>query len=255
MICDGLVDDVPTSQILPGRDVPGASDSITELVVVPVRSQSVEGVLVAARSTMSPRFLPVDGDVAHEFASAIAITLELIATNAQVEQLRSMADHDRIARDLHDTVIQRLFAIAMRLESAVSGSSGVAAERMGDAVDALDEVIREIRSTIFDLRRPHAAERGLRAAVAAEIDRVADLLGFAPSLRFVGPIDASVTDEAARRSGGGRPRVALERRAPRRRIRRRRHRPHRRAIDVGDRRGRRRRHVRQQATTATGYRT
>ena len=110
MIGDGLVDDVPTSQILPGRDVPGASDAITELVVVPVRSQSVEGVLVAARSTASPRFLPVDGDVAHEFASAIAITLELIATNAQVDRLRSMADHDRIARDLHDTVIQRLFA-------------------------------------------------------------------------------------------------------------------------------------------------
>ncbi len=197
MISDGLIDGVPTSTIIPGRDVPGASDSITELVVVPVRSQSVEGVLVAARSAMSPRFLPVDGDVAREFASAIAITLELIATNAQVEQLRSMADHDRIARDLHDTVIQRLFAIAMRLESAVSGSSGVAAERMGDAVDALDEVIREIRSTIFDLRRPHAAERGLRAAVAAEIDRVADLLGFTPSLRFVGPIDASVTEDAA----------------------------------------------------------
>ena len=86
----------------------------------------------------------------------------------------------------------------MRLESAVTGSSGVAAERMGEAVDTLDEVIREIRSTIFDLRRPQEAERGFRAAVATEIDRVADLLGFAPSLRVVGPIDASVTDEAAR---------------------------------------------------------
>jgi signal transduction histidine kinase len=168
------------------------------MVVVPLRSQSVDGVLVAARSTTAPRFLPVDGDVAREFASAIAITLELIAANTQVEQLRSMADHDRIARDLHDTVIQRLFAIAMRLESAVSGPTGVANERMGEAVDALDDVIREIRSTIFDLRRPHDAERGLRAVVATEIDRVADLLGFAPSLRIVGPIDASVTEDAAR---------------------------------------------------------
>ena len=198
MIVDGIVDGVPASQIVAGRNVRGASDELSELVVVPVRSQSVDGVLVAARSTKSPRFLPVDGDVAREFASAIAITLELIATNAQVDQLRSMSDHDRIARDLHDTVIQRLFAIAMRLESAVTGTSGVAAERMGEAVDTLDEVIREIRSTIFDLRRPHESERGLRAVVATEIDRVADLLGFAPSLRVVGPIDASVTEDTAR---------------------------------------------------------
>jgi len=198
MIDAGLLDAVPASTILPGREVLGASESIAELVVVPVRSQSVDGALVAARPMLSPRFLPVDSDVAHEFASAIAITLELVATNAQVERLNSMADHDRIARDLHDTVIQRLFAIAMRLESAVSGSTGVSAERMGEAVDALDEVIREIRSTIFDLRRPHDAEGGFRAAVAVEIDSVAELLGFAPSLRVVGPIDASVTEEAAR---------------------------------------------------------
>jgi len=198
LIAERLVDGVPAPTIVAGDEVPAGSDAVTELVVVPVRSQSVDGALVAARSARSPHFLSADGLVAHEFASAIAITLELVATNAQVEQLKSMADHDRIARDLHDTVIQRLFAIAMRLESALTGASGVAAERMGEAVDALDDVIREIRSTIFDLRRPHEAERGLRAVVAAEIDRVVDLLGFAPSLRVVGPIDASVTEAAAR---------------------------------------------------------
>jgi signal transduction histidine kinase len=135
--------------------------------------------------------------VVHEFASAIAITLELVAANDQLEHLRTMAEHDRIARDLHDTVIQRLFAIAMRLESAVAESQGMAAERMGEAVEGLDDVIREIRSTIFDLRRPHDADRGLRSVVAAEVDRVVDLLGFAPSLRIVGPIDAPISDATA----------------------------------------------------------
>ncbi len=110
LIAERRVDRVPAPTIVTGDDVPCGSATVTELVAVPVRSQSVDGVLVAARSARSPHFLPADGQVAHEFASAIAITLELVATNAQVEQLNSMADHDRIARDLHDTVIQRLFA-------------------------------------------------------------------------------------------------------------------------------------------------
>lgn len=167
-----------------------------EYLVSPVRTAGSRGALVAGRSTGLPKFAEVDRQVLAEFADAVAITLELIEYRSEVDRLRSMADHDRIARDLHDRVIQRLFAIAMRLESAATGASDVAETRIVEAVDALDGVIREIRTTIFNLRRPEV-KGAVRSAIAAEIDSVAEQLGFAPSLRIAGSIDDDVSDEVA----------------------------------------------------------
>lgn len=148
-------------------------------------------VLAAVRRGDPDSFTAVDREVAHRFADALAVTVELVVARDDVEQLSRLADHDRIARDLHDTVIQRLFAIAMRLEAAVPAAEGVAAARMAEAVDELDGVVRDIRTTIFNLRRPLAG-RSVRAEVAAEVDQAAELLGFAPRLRFIGPIESTV---------------------------------------------------------------
>lgn len=142
----------------------------------------------AMRSSTARPFDDLDQQIVGEFAGAIAVTLELIDARSEVAVLRSIADHDRIGRDLHDRVIQRLFAIAMGLESIAAGASGLTRDRVAEAVDSLDEVIREIRTTIFGLRTS-VGPPGLRAAVADEIDAVAQTLGFAPSLRFVGSTD------------------------------------------------------------------
>lgn len=166
----------------------------SDVAAFPITNSAEAPVLVAQRSGPAREFVELDRQILGEFADALAITIELIDARSEVEFLRSMADHDRIARDLHDRVIQRLFAIAMRLESMASGAKGAHRERIGEAVDSLDAVIREIRTTIFDLRRS-TGPTSLRTAVATEIDEAALALGYSPSLRFVGSIDDTVDRE------------------------------------------------------------
>lgn len=105
-------------------------------------------------------------------------------------------DRDRIARDLHDLVIQRLFATGMQLQGTtrVSGVPDAVTERISRAVDELDETIREIRQTIFALHEPMDADgAGVRGRVLREAAQSGSLLGFAPGVRFVGPVDSLVT--------------------------------------------------------------
>ncbi|MGW1927643.1 sensor histidine kinase, partial [Streptomyces massasporeus] len=101
---------------------------------------------------------------------------------------------DRIARDLHDLVIQRLFATGMMLESAQRRSIVPAVrEGVGKAVDELDVTIQEIRTAIFALQQgPAEAPSGLRTRVLREINMAAVPLGFKPAHRFLGAIDATV---------------------------------------------------------------
>lgn len=103
-------------------------------------------------------------------------------------------DRDRIARDLHDLVIQRLFATGMMLESAQRRSIVPAVrEGVGKAVDELDVTIQEIRTAIFALQQgPAEAPSGLRTRVLREINMAAVPLGFKPAHRFLGAIDSTV---------------------------------------------------------------
>ena len=108
-----------------------------------------------------------------------------------------MDDRDRIARDLHDLVIQRLYATGMSLEgvTARAGDSDIG-RRVSSAVDALDETIKEIRSAIFSLHsRPDSDQNGLRAQILAVADKSAEGLGFAPGLRMAGRLDEVVPAE------------------------------------------------------------
>ncbi len=99
---------------------------------------------------------------AEVFASAAAIVLALGSARQSLEALRMTSEHERIARDLHDVVIQRLFALGMRLQAAERLAQGPAAKRIRETVDAIDEVIREIRETIFDLNRRDSSDPDLR---------------------------------------------------------------------------------------------
>jgi signal transduction histidine kinase len=102
-----------------------------------------------------------------------------------------LEDRDRIARDLHDVVIQRLFGVGMSLQTAPRTD---VAERLKTAVDDLDETIRDVRMAIFQLHhRPGRAV--LRDAVAAELDEARKILGFAPRLVVSGPVEHGVPDE------------------------------------------------------------
>jgi signal transduction histidine kinase len=107
-------------------------------------------------------------------------------------------DRDRIARDLHDLVIQRLYATGMSLQGSVSLiATPEVADRVSRAVDALDETIHEIRSSIFALQaRPQTGVPGVRARVLAIADEMTLMLGFPPALQLDGKLD-EVSQEIA----------------------------------------------------------
>jgi len=133
------------------------------------------------------------------FATQAAIALELAEHRKQAEQVAVFEDRDRIARDLHDLVIQRLYATGMSLQGALSTiASGDAADRVSRAVDSLDETIKEIRSSIFALQSRHEPSLpGLRARILAVADEMSEVLGFPPTLQLDGRLDDDVPDDIA----------------------------------------------------------
>jgi signal transduction histidine kinase len=133
------------------------------------------------------------------FAAQAAIAMELAERRQDAEQIAILEDRDRIARDLHDLAIQRLFATGMTLQSAGRFiEHPEAAGRVLRAVDDLDETIKIIRSTIFGLRtREGTAHSGLRARVVRVVGEASPILGFTPSVRMEGLVDTDVPREIA----------------------------------------------------------
>jgi signal transduction histidine kinase len=168
-------------------------------VIVPLGTAGhVRGVLTAGRQSGAAPFAPGAADLVTSFAAQAAVGLELAEQRRAAERLSLYEDRDRIARDLHDLVIQRLYATGMSLEGTMPLiASPEAADRVRSAVDAMDETIREIRSAIFALQaRDDHKPPALRAQILAVVDEMMSLLGFAPSLRLGGPLDEQVPAEA-----------------------------------------------------------
>lgn len=104
-------------------------------------------------------------------------------------------DHDRIAKDLHDSVIQRLFALGLGLQGVPHRvEDAELADRVSSAVDSLDEIIRDIRTTIYGLREPHAPKQGLRPIIVGLARESEPSLGFVPDVSMSGSLDR-VTDD------------------------------------------------------------
>lgn len=137
-------------------------------------------------------------DVAGSFGSQAAVTLALAEARREHERLAVYEDRDRIARDLHDLVIQRLFATGMMLQGTtrIDDVPEAAATRVSRAVDELDETIKEIRQTIFALHEPvDGPTSSARGRVLRETSQSAALLGFEPAVRFAGPVDSMLAPE------------------------------------------------------------
>jgi signal transduction histidine kinase len=159
---------------------------------------NVRGIMTAGRRPGSMPLPPGAVETLVSFAAQAGIGLELAAHRRDAQRFAVFEDRDRIARDLHDLVIQRLYATGMSLESlAVRMGESDNARRVSSAVDALDETIKEIRSAIFSLHsRPGADEAGLRAQILEVVDTATEPLGFAPALRMSGRLDAVPADAA-----------------------------------------------------------
>ncbi|MEU6380763.1 GAF domain-containing sensor histidine kinase [Streptomyces sp. NPDC046909] len=162
--------------------------------------ERVRGVLMVANVPGGAVFPEATIDMITAFGSQAALTLEVAEHRREAERMLVLGDRDRIARDLHDLVIQRLFAGALSLQSALGhiGDRPTASERVQRVVDDLDDTIKVIRSTIYALRESDRARGGgLRARLVADTDRAARALGFSPALRMTGLIDTDVPAEYA----------------------------------------------------------
>ncbi|GAA5076241.1 sensor histidine kinase [Thermocatellispora tengchongensis] len=180
-------------------DLPLSEYGYGPSVMVPLGAASaVRGVLSVSKRAGRMPFSVADLRMLEAFAGQATVALELAEARRDAERLGLLEDRDRIAKDLHDVVIQRLFAVAMTLMSAVRlVERPEATGRLQHAIDELDETIRQIRSTIFALQQPPggAGEHSLRAQVVELVEGARGHLGFMPGLRLEGALDTRVGAE------------------------------------------------------------
>ena len=202
----GRVFQSAVGQFGPGG-APGAHVVCTEAdpgssYVAPMGTEpgQVHGVLVVVGHPGASPFGSQAVRMIIDVAAQATVALELAARRADAEQLVVFADRDRIGRDLHDQAIQRLFAAGMTLQTVLKITEKTAVrDRVSHVVGDLDDTIKVIRSTIFGLQQHESA--GLRGGLRTQILQVCqdsiELLGFTPAVRFTGPIDYQVPEQAA----------------------------------------------------------
>ncbi|SOB88613.1 sensor histidine kinase [Streptomyces sp. 1331.2] len=169
-------------------------------VPVGTAERGIRGVLLLARAAGAPLFEEDESVPLLGFAGQAAVAMELAERRRDSEQIAMLQERDRIARDLHDLAIQRLFATGMTLQGATRFiEHPEATDRVLRAIDDLDETAKTIRATIFGLRlrEKGPAAAGLRSRVVEVLERAARPLGFAPALRMSGLLDVTVPPEVA----------------------------------------------------------
>jgi signal transduction histidine kinase len=143
-------------------------------------------------------FTDVDQELAVGLAAAAGIAIENARLHARVAEFATLEDRERIARDLHDTVIQRLIAIGLGLHGTLKlvTDSAVRTRLLG-AVDDLDTTVRDVRAAIFELHTVRLPGRSVRQELIQLCSDSSRALGFDPVIRFDGPIDSAVDDSLA----------------------------------------------------------
>nr|WP_194946102.1 GAF domain-containing sensor histidine kinase [Mycolicibacterium malmesburyense] len=181
-------------QLASNRSVTGPA------LVLPLRtSDSVAGVLVAVRPPGSSPFSADELDMMAAFADQAALAWQLATTQRRMHELDVLSDRDRIARDLHDHVIQRLFAVGLALQGTIPRShKPEVRQRLTECVDDLQNVIQDIRTAIFDL---HGADAGITRLRQRLDEAVAQFASpdIRTTVQFSGPlsvVDATLADHA-----------------------------------------------------------
>ncbi|MFG2819490.1 GAF domain-containing sensor histidine kinase [Kitasatospora sp. NPDC048365] len=171
------------------------------MAVPMVSAGRVLGGLCVWRPRGTAPFTAAEKQLAQTFASQAALALRLAEYQRDKQRLAVFQDRDRIARDLHDLVIQRLFATGMMLESAARRSVVPEVQTgIGKAVDELDATIQEVRTTIYALQHGDTDDEPdtLRTRVLREGSQAAAALGFKPAITFTGPVESLVGEQTSR---------------------------------------------------------
>ncbi len=190
---DLMIDEASTGATGEGLE-PGAGPTL--VIRVPEAGDGQPGVLCLVRKPGSRPFGRDEQEMLVSFADQAGVALKLAHAQAARRRLLLLEDRDRIARDLHDTVIQRLFAAGLGLTALASKTDEAdTRQRLEEYTEQLDDTIRAIRQTIFKLQRTQGV--GLQAKVLDVADEAAPALGFTADLRFMGPLDTLVNPEIA----------------------------------------------------------
>lgn len=169
-------------------------------LVLPLRTtESVAGVVVALRRRGAPEFTDEQLAMTAAFTDQATVAWQLANTQRRMRELDVVSDRERIARDLHDHVIQRLFAVGLSLQGAIPRArSADVQQRLSDVVDELHGVIQDIRTTIFDLHGGSSGSTRLRQRLDEAVAAFAGQ-GLRTSVHFVGPlsvVDPTLADHA-----------------------------------------------------------
>jgi signal transduction histidine kinase len=171
--------------------VAGETEVGPVLAVPLIGSRRVHGVLWAARLPGRPVFTAAEVDMAGSFANHAAVAIELAAARSEQQRTVMLEERDRIAADLHDHVVQRIFAAGLSLQSvAVSAPDGPMKQRLTTTIQDLDDTIRQIRTTIFQLHQePATGPAGVRVRLLDVLAEAARALGFEAGLRLTGVLE------------------------------------------------------------------
>jgi signal transduction histidine kinase len=170
-------------------------------IVVPLRTQTrVLGVMLVARNQHQPAFDSDCLQLMSDFADHATIALTMAAARNQARELSILADRERIAHDLHDQVIQRLFAAGMDLQGTIARShSPEVIDRLTRTIDDLQKTIEDIRTTIYGLQPPSVLSGDLRQRIQQAVADLTEDRAIATTLRVFGPmsvIDAALAEHA-----------------------------------------------------------
>ena len=162
-------------------------------MVVPVGSAPRHGLMVALRTSDRDPFGADDLELLTTFATRASVVLQLARAQQRERRLQVQADRDRIARDLHDHVVQRIFAVALsldRLSRSLRPEQADAAERLARSVDELDGTMAEIRAAIFELHQEDGPEPAtVRRQLADVVRQVTEAHALRRDVRFRGAVD------------------------------------------------------------------
>ncbi|QNO38346.1 GAF domain-containing protein [Protaetiibacter sp. SSC-01] len=191
---------IETGELASTESGPGESvlrDGPSAAIALPVRAGDIVlGALSVYRRADAPRFTDAERAMAGEFAQQAGIAIELGRGRADRQRLALVEERSRIARDLHDHVIQRLFGTGLALQM-IGARSPDAADAISAQVDAIDQAIGEIRTAIFALAPRPGSATALRHRLLDVATDAAPGLSNPPVVTFAGPVDLLVEGELA----------------------------------------------------------
>ncbi len=180
------------------HEFPEGHPPMTSFLGVPIKVRDeVYGNLYLTDKLGWSEFTADDESLVGALAVTAGIAIQNARLHSRVQEVAVYEERDRLARDLHDTVIQRLFAIGLSLQSMAGNPAAASiADRLNSTITDVDDTIRQVRTSIFELGSDDL-HQGVRSAVLSVVHELSDVVGFDVRVTFEGPVDTAIGDQIA----------------------------------------------------------